>query len=119
MATVNGKKGRSLTVQNMIDHFMVLHEEGHSIAEIAKICGVGKNTIYSSLDEIAEKNGVTRESLLEKVIPYKTPSGPREPVERIDTEELINEYNSLIEHLDQTIRKLNTFISADADQLFS
>lgn len=49
----------------MMEDFMVLHNAGHSIPEIAKMTGVGFSTIYANLDEIAAKNGVTRESLLE------------------------------------------------------
>ena len=44
---------------------MDLHNAGHSIPEIAKMTGVGFSTIYANLDEIAAKNGVTRESLLD------------------------------------------------------
>lgn len=49
----------------MMEDFMVLHNAGHSIPEIAKMTRVDFATIYRHLDEIAEKNGVTRESLLE------------------------------------------------------
>ncbi len=51
--------------QQLVENFMKHHEDGKSIAEIAKLYDVNLSTIYKFyLQEIAEKNGVTRESLL-------------------------------------------------------
>ncbi len=50
----------------MMENFMDLHNNGHSIGEIAKLYNLSVTTVYKSLDRIAKKNGVTRESLLEK-----------------------------------------------------
>ena len=52
--------------------YMKLHDEGYSPREIAKKFGLSDVTVYRYLGEIAEENGVTRESLLE--IPHATPA---------------------------------------------
>ena len=54
----------------MKENFIELHDNGNSIAEIAKIYGLDKTTVYHCLQEIAEKSGRTRESLL--VAPHST-----------------------------------------------
>lgn len=63
-----GEKSISMRRKKLIENFMVDHEAGLTIAEIAKKYQVSKSTVYTSLQEIADKNGVTRESLLEKII---------------------------------------------------
>lgn len=55
----------------MMSNFTKLHLQGLSIAEIAAKFKLSKNTVYGYLDAIAEKEGVTRESLLEKVQPTR------------------------------------------------
>lgn len=50
----------------MMEEFIALHEEGLSIPEIAKHFDLSTTTVYTNLDKIAEKAGVTRESLLER-----------------------------------------------------
>ena len=50
----------------MMESFIRLHEEGLSVAEIAKQFNLSETTVYSKLGEIAKKAGVSRESLLEK-----------------------------------------------------
>ena len=55
----------------MMKQFMKLHLQGLSIAEIAAKFKLSKNTIYDNLEEIARKEGVTRESLLQKVQPTR------------------------------------------------
>lgn len=62
-------KRNERTIQ-MMENFMKLHNQGFSIPEIAKRYSLSKDTIYKSLQEIADKNGTTREELLQVV---KTP----------------------------------------------
>lgn len=51
-------------VKFMIENFMDYHNEGYSIKEIAKICGITDRTIYYYLELIAKNNDVSRNSLL-------------------------------------------------------
>ncbi|MBQ3465078.1 helix-turn-helix domain-containing protein [Candidatus Saccharibacteria bacterium] len=50
----------------MMENYMELHEQGYSVAEIAKKFNLSETTVYAKLEEIAKKNGVTRESLKER-----------------------------------------------------
>ena len=59
---------RTQRVENLIENFMYYHKQGISIPEIAKIFEVDFSTVYNHLQEIADANGVTRESLLTKPI---------------------------------------------------
>ena len=73
------------------ENFMRLHNEGFTILEIANKYGISRFVIYKYLDEIAEKNGVSRESLLQ--IPHKpheisVPNGGKPYI--LDTTEVKN-----------------------------
>lgn len=57
---------RTQRVEKLIKNFMQYHEEGYSIPEIAEIFDIDFSTVYKHLQEIAEKNGTTREALLAK-----------------------------------------------------
>ena len=57
---------KSQATMRMMQNFMMHHENGKCIAEIAKIEGVSIWTIYNNLQEIADNNNVARDSLLEK-----------------------------------------------------
>lgn len=57
------------TIQ-MMANFMQLHNQGFSIPEIAEKYSLHQITVYRHLQEIADKNGTTREELLQVV---KTP----------------------------------------------
>ena len=52
----------------MMENFVRLHNEGHSINEIAEEFSLSATTVYNKLGEIAEKAGMSREELLEKPI---------------------------------------------------
>ena len=52
------------TLEKLLVEFMPLHEEGHTIPEIAKTTGIDASAIYNNLAKLAEYYGVTRESLL-------------------------------------------------------
>ncbi|MBE6345527.1 MAG: hypothetical protein E7063_07590 [Spirochaetaceae bacterium] len=55
---------QSQRVIQMKKGFMQLHEDGKSISEIAEVYHLHPRTVYSYLQEIADSNNVTRESLL-------------------------------------------------------
>lgn len=57
--------------RQMLDQFMSLHNEGLTIPQIAEHFGISADTVYRNLQDIADANGVSRESLLEQP---KTPS---------------------------------------------
>lgn len=55
----------------MKENFMSLHNRGLTISEIAQKYNLSDQTVYNSLQAIADANGVSRESLLQVI---KTPS---------------------------------------------
>ena len=66
----------------MKENFMALHSEGESITEIANRYNLSRCTVYQHLQEIADANGVTRESLL-KIIRIPTERQYFEEAKRI------------------------------------
>ena len=66
------KRGKSQTqrVTDMIDQFMIYHNMGYGIPEIAQKFEITTTTVYSHLQEIAVKNGYyDRKELLERIHP--------------------------------------------------
>ena len=57
---------RAERVKMMKESYMKLHNEGKGINEIAEIYKLSLTTCYNALQEIADQNCVTRESLLIK-----------------------------------------------------
>ena len=58
---------QSQRVIQMKKGFMQLHVDGKSIAEIADVFHLHPRTVYTYLQEIADSNNVTRDSLLQVV----------------------------------------------------
>ncbi len=54
-------------VRIMKENFVSLHDKGYSIPEIAVEFNLSGPTIYRYLGEIAEKNGMRREDLLQRI----------------------------------------------------
>ena len=54
-------------VRIMEENFLSFHEKGYSIAEIAAEFKLSGPTVYQYLGEIAEKNGMRREDLLQRI----------------------------------------------------
>lgn len=63
-ASTSKKGSKKERVSLMKKVYLEYHEKGLSPCEIAKKLGVSKSTIYRCLDEIAEENGVDRDTLL-------------------------------------------------------
>ena len=58
---MNSSADRTLKMKSA---YMSLFETGMTPKQIAEECGVSDWTVYHYLDEIAQENGVTRDSLL-------------------------------------------------------
>ena len=91
-------KDQSQSVSDMIDHFMEYHNIGYGIPEIAAKFGLSTTTVYSKLQEIAEKNGFyDRKELLERIHPkHNVTTGNRTAVSS-DFEEVLNYASSIKE----------------------
>ena len=98
----------------MKENFMMLHMEGFSIAEIAERYNLSRDTVYYHLQEIADKNGVTRESLL-KVI--KTPTSRQYKAEetrmKVGIEELQLDFKEADTAISSLMTKIDEIIKED------
>lgn len=97
----------------MKENFMSLHNRGLMISEIAQKYNLSDQTVYNSLQAIADANGVSRESLLQVI---KTPSDKAYAREvekvKVDVGNLIhgfegaeNQIKSLIKTIDKTLEE--------------
>lgn len=93
-------------VKNLKENFMQYHNDGYTIPEIAKIFKVDVSTVYANLDEIAQANNVTRESLLQ-VAPYnRVTTSASFHKDKADIEQLKDDFQSLDSHLEKIISTL-------------
>ena len=70
-------------VHVMKKNFMALHDAGYSIPDIAKRYNLNNSTVYRCLQEIADANNVSRESLLQIVRSKSTERILKEEEERV------------------------------------
>ena len=103
---------RSERVNYMISNFMDWHNAGMSIKEIAEKASVTTRTIYQRLQEIADLNGVSRESLLEVVHkPHVlTATSKHAAVSKINADELIARYEAVIKSTNQLQENIKNII---------
>ena len=103
----------------MKENFMELHYQGFTVPEIAVKFNLGKATVYHALQEIANANGVSRESLL-KIVRTPTERAYKEEAKKVkvNVEELKkgfkeagNSLNFLIGIIDETLREENKYDS--------
>ena len=98
-------------VNQLIEHFMGHHNEGMSIPEIADKYHVSRKTVYGHLDEIARRNKVSRESLLQ--VPHKdhsshstTHKNIADPKKiRSDFEDILTASRDLAKQLDHILQE--------------
>ena len=106
----------------MKSEFISLHREGLSILEIAKKYDLSTPTVYSSLQEIADAAGVSRESLLER--PHsehskfiRQQSEPLIPVNREDFylhfEAVLKDFRELRSAIKKTVKSQEEYLDAE------
>lgn len=93
----------------MMESFMSLHNEGHSIDEIAKMFDLSSSTVYKKLGEIAMNAGVNREDLLKK--PFTADHSGRnfalvQPIDRTAIQQSIDSLSTEINNLNNEIEKI-------------
>lgn len=100
---------RSEGAELYVKNFMYWHNQGLLIPEIAEKYGIGHNTAYLYLQEIADLNGVSRDSLLERVYKSRTEvqsHNTRSKVNPVDPDGMlrcIEALKSLIDSLEKSI----------------
>ena len=107
-----------LRVDRMKQGFMQFRNEGYSIEEIANYFDVAQMTVYNYLQEIAEENGVTRESLL--YVPHKEHEAPdsRKEVKKpslINIDELNQKFENVIKETEGILYEVRNVLAAEED----
>ena len=99
----------------MMENYVRLHEEGRSVSEIAKLYGLSASTVYGLLAEIANRAGVSRESLLEK--PFTADHSGRNftPVKPVNTMELERHFNEVLDNLKKVRTELGLCIAKQVE----
>ena len=99
-------------VQRLHREFMQYHKKGHTVLEIAKICNVDFSTVYKHLQQIADENGVTRESLLQQ--PTSSYSS-RSPIvnDKLDIEKLRADFDSVEKGIDEILNTIKNFTAKE------
>lgn len=101
---------RTQRVEKLVKEFMQYHNNGYSILEIAEIFNVSFSAIYKHLQEIADFNGVSRESLLERN--SSTHNTIHQPFlkEKVDAQTLLNGFNTIETEINKIIAEIDTIL---------
>ncbi len=99
----------------MKEHFMTLHQQGYSIKEIATKFNLSSFTVYYHLQEIADENGVSRDSLLQVVRAARTQRQLKEEERRVQVnfEELIRNFQSSKDSLKSIINSVKEILEEE------
>lgn len=111
---MQGTKQAERTIQMKL-HFMELHEDGKTIKEIAAKYNITARSVYLHLQEIADENGVSRESLLDMVQKEHDVSKKhvRKKCEKVDPEELKKDFEGAIKHVNDIIEKIDIILKEE------
>ena len=96
----------SQRMKDMKKNFMSLHEQGKSIAEIAKIYSLSQFSVYTNLQKIADANNVPRESLL-AVVHSPHSSFTRQKKEDFDYKKIQEYASSINNQIDSIIAAID------------
>ena len=103
----NPHSRETVRMQRMKENFYFHHLAGRTILEISKIYSLHKSSVYRVLGEIAQSEGVSRDSLLER--PYNPYY--REVAfsvkDRIDISNLLQDVENLSTQIDNLLVHIN------------
>ena len=95
----------------MREGFMELHQKGYSISDIAKHFNVSIWCVYDNLQKIADKNNVTRESLLLRVQkPHLRNSKVLKFEDKVNPEDLIHDFDEIHNNLKHIIDSIDLIL---------
>lgn len=104
-----GKK-QSARVGQMMENFIRLHNEGKDISEIAEMFQLSSRTVYLKLQEIADKEGITREELLSRPHKKHVVTKERKVVKAIDICKLKKGFEDLQKDIDEILVNIDEAI---------
>lgn len=119
MATESTRRTKrtSERVVQLKKNFIELHEQGFTIPEIADKFHLGKSTVYRLLGEIAQENGVSRDSLLQEV--HETPASWVRKINllKVNGDELLAKFDSAHHLMSEILADVKTLISIIEEDL--
>ena len=108
-------KDRSQRVKDMIDQFMIYHNMGYGIPEIAKKFEITTTTVYSHLQEIAEKNGFyDRKELLERIHPKHNISKHSRKAHTCNFDDALDYASKISSRIKEVITEVEKIIKEDS-----
>lgn len=102
---------QSARVGQMMEKFLRLHNEGKEISEIAEMFQLSSSTIYLKLQEIADKEGITREELLSRPHKKHVVTMQRKVAKSIDICELKKGFEDLQKDIDGILVNIDEAIA--------
>ena len=108
---------QSERVRQMLNHFMEHHSDGKTILEIAEMYSLSRHTVYYYLQDIANENGVTRESLLEVVHKPHVLTKPalKNPAKQVEIEKIRDSFSELYKDLNSLTKNIHIFLQEDKE----
>lgn len=102
----------------MKQNFMMWHNKGYTIPEIAEMHNLSFSCVYRHLQEIADENNTTREELLKLV---RTAKGDREWERKskkviIDVDKMNVEFEKSIAVIDEIINRIDEIILKEENE---
>jgi predicted DNA-binding protein YlxM (UPF0122 family) len=94
-------------------NFMKHHEEGKTIKEIAELYNVSIRHIYTSLQDIADENNVSRESLLTNVHKKHKPLQNTKSAGQINPAEMKENFDGIINNAKIIIKKIDSILQEE------
>lgn len=104
-------------MRQMKDNFMRFHEQGYSIPQIAEMHELSFSAAYRVLQDIADANNVSRDSLLQVIRVYPTDRVLREERKkvRIDVEQMKDSFNDARKAIDFLIGKIGETVKEETE----
>lgn len=102
----------------MKQNFMMWHNRGYTIPEIAKKYDVSFCTVYNHLQEIADENNTTRDELLKLV---RTVKGERKWEQQarkvqIDVSKMQQDFEDSIQAVDKILKTIGGILKEEEEQ---
>lgn len=102
----------------MKQNFMMWHEKGYTIPEIAEMHNLSFSCVYRHLQEIADENNTTREELLKLV---RTVKGERKWEQearkvQIDVSKMQQDFEDSIQAVDKILKTIGGILKEEEEQ---
>lgn len=102
---------RSERTRKMIKQFYGLRNSGYSIRQIAEMFNLDPATVYSYLGEIAEQEGVDRNSLLDRVFEADHTGSQFTPVRLVNAKEATSRISAMTKEAEALQARLSYAIT--------